>query len=352
MSLWRKFRSATWGLVVSICAIGVFYPHAAIDLVTLLAGGLAWIVGWFVASWIGLVRFAAAVAMIVLIMSAWCGNRAWQTALQIGIDANGTQQWHPSCHTPKIILREMTAVIGAIFFELLLPIVLILALMTLIEAVVNLLEIGDQWNSLTSNILAAARGVWDLGPSDVHDAIARSVAPFKSPVQQVFQKGIAVITGTISASVSLGLFLLRRRSTHLSAARVIYEEIGLATKDAFRSMPANIANQDDLINRPRGQLLIGTSAERQFLLLDPGTGLAAKLPSCLLRSAVEFYHADSSLNQIYGGLPSVAFAKADTGRRRTYMAYMRQEWVSNYQASAFATLFRLGFYIRLRSYSI
>jgi hypothetical protein len=56
---------------------------------------------------------------IVLIMSVWCGQRARQSVLRIGIAA-GLQQWDPDCYSMRIIVRGMGAVIGAILLELLL----------------------------------------------------------------------------------------------------------------------------------------------------------------------------------------------------------------------------------------
>jgi hypothetical protein len=230
--------------------------------------------------------------------------------------------------------------------------VLLLALMAVIGAVVKLLDIEPAWETLASDIMGTLRKVWSQSPADIHADISRALATFRSSASTTLEKSLAVITGTISASVSLMLFLFRRRSTNLNAARVIAEEIDLIAREAFQSVPAILGNQADLAHRPRGQLLIGASSDRQFLLLDPGTGLAAKLPACLLRSALAFFQADLSLNQVYNGLLSEAFAKADATRRQTYLSMLKIEWESNYQPAAYATLFRLGFYARLRAWSI
>jgi len=331
MPLISKFWSATWGVAVSI-------------------GILAWAIGKFAIGWVGLLRFLGASLIIVLVMSVWCGHRARQAVLQIGMAA-GVQRWDPCCFSVATIFREMFAVIGAILLELLLPVVLILAFMSLVEAVVNLLKIQSAWDAVTSDILATMSNVWTESPADIHLEIVRALAPFNSVTDQIFQKGIGVIKGTISISVSLALLLVRRRNAYLNSTQVISEEIDLIVKDAFQSVPAILGNQMSLVSRPRGQLLIGASSDRQFLLLDPGTGLAAKLPACLLRSAVAFFQADLSLNQVYNGLLSQAFAKADAARRKTYLTYLDNEWTSRYQPTAFATLFRLGFYLRLRFWS-
>jgi hypothetical protein len=166
----------------------------------------------------------------------------------------------------------------------------------LVEAVVNLLDIEAAWKDLTSSILATLNQIWTRSPAEIHAGIAQALEPFRSTARATLQKGIAVITGTISVSVSLVLFLLRRKNAHLNAARVISEEIDLIMKEAFKSVPVILANQTNLANRPRGQLLIGATADRKFLLLDPGTGLAAKLPACVLRPAVAFFQSDLSLN--------------------------------------------------------
>lgn len=344
-------RLATWGVVVSVCVLGIFYPNALLWGVTLSAGGLGWIAGWFVASWAAVLRFFGAAIIITLIMSVWCAQRARRTVLQTGIIA-GVQRWNTNSYAMSIIIREMRAVVVAVLLELLLPIVLLLAFTALIEAVVNLLDIETEWEAVASTILSATSKVWSYSPADLHREILNALAPFKSPAQKMLEKGIVVITGTISISFSLLLFLFRRRSTHLNAAQVIFEEIDLIVKEGFQSVPLILANQTNLANRPRGQLLIGASSDRQFLLLDPGTGLAAKLPACLLRSAVAFFQADLSLNQIYNGLLSQAFAKADLARRQTYLMSLDQEWVSTYQIAAFSALFRLSFYMRLRWWSI
>lgn len=86
-------RLATWGVVVSICVLGIFYPNALLWGVTLLADGLAWIAGWFVASWAAALRFFGAAIIITLIMSIWCAQRARRAVLQTGTIA-GVQQWN------------------------------------------------------------------------------------------------------------------------------------------------------------------------------------------------------------------------------------------------------------------
>jgi len=347
-----KLRAATWGVVVSICILGIFYPNALFWMVTLLAGAFGWIAGWFVASWAAVLRFFAAAVIILLIMSIWCAQRARAAVLKIGLTAGGVQQWDAPCYSLGVILREIGAVVAAVLFELLLPIVLLLAFTALIEAVVNLLDIEREWEAIASSILTATSKVWHYSPKDIHGDILEALARFKSPAQKMLEKGIVVITGTVSISASVVLFLLRRRSMNLNSARVISEEINLIVREGFQSVPLILASQNNLANRPEGQLLIGASSDRQFLLLDPGTGLAAKLPACLLRSAVAFFQADLSLNQVYNGLLSEAFAKADAGRRTTYLTALGQEWTSKYQRAAFPALFRLGFYLRLRCWSI
>jgi hypothetical protein len=367
MKMLDKIRPI-WGLAVSICVLGLFYPNALVDVVTLLAGCLGWIAGAFEIGWAGLLRFVGASLGIVLILSIWCGHRAREAVLRTGlvtrIQPTGLvariQQWDPRCDATGIVAREMRAVVAAFLVELLLPIILLIAFLALIGAVVKLLDIETAWETLTSDTLAALRKVWRQPPAAIHTDIAQALAAFRAAAAtsagaaQALEKGLAVITGAISAGVSLILFLLRRRSAHLNAARVIAEEIDLIVKEGFQSVPAILGNQPSLAYRPGGQLLIGASSDRQFLVLDPGTGLAAKLPSCLVRSALAFFQADLSLNQVYNGLLSEAFAKAkaDAVRRQAYLTMLQGEWESTYQPAAYAALFRLGFYLRLRIWSI
>lgn len=242
-------RLATWGVVVSVCVLGIFYPNALLWGVTLSAGGLGWIAGWFVASWAAVLRFFGAAIIITLIMSVWCAQRARRTVLQTGIIA-GVQRWNTNSYAMSIIIREMRAVVVAVLLELLLPIVLLLAFTALIEAVVNLLDIETEWEAVASTILSATSKVWSYSPADLHREILNALAPFKSPAQKMLEKGIVVITGTISISFSLLLFLFRRRSTHLNAAQVIFEEIDLIVKEGFQSVPLILANQTNLANRP------------------------------------------------------------------------------------------------------
>lgn len=347
-----KLALATWGVVVSICVLGLFYPNALLWGVTLFAGLLAWIAGWFVSKWSTVLHFVAAVILVFLILSAWCGQRTFRAVLQLGVDDAGVQHWHPDCCRAANCIREMRDIAGAIGAELLLPIVLLLGFVALIEAVANLLSVESQWEDLFTSIFSAAEKVWSHSPADIHQEILKALAAFKDPAEKMIEKGIALITATISVSISLILFLFRRRGTHLSGARVIYQEMDLIVRQSFQSVPKILAGRDNLTNRPRGQLLIGASSDRQFLLLDPGTGLAAKLPSCLLRAGVAFFQADLALNQVYNGLISPAFAKADARRREAYLAALDEEWRASYQPTAFAALFRIGFYMRLRSWSI
>ena len=355
MRLFYRVRSAiwnaTWGVVVSICVWGIFYPDALVEGATLLLGCLGWIVGKFAIGWWGFIRFLAAFFSIVLIMSAWCGHRARNSVLQTGIVAD-LQQWEVDCTSVKATIWEILAVISAILWELLLPIVLLLALLTILEAVVSLLDIEDAWHTLVSDIIAELNKIWTRSPADIHTGITQALQKIKSPAQLTLQKGIAVIAGTISVGVSLVLFLLRRRAAYLNAAQVISGEIDLIMKDAFKSVPTILTNRIALANRPHGQLLIGATADRKFLLLDPGTGLAVKLPACVVRPAVAFFQADQSLNQLYAGLLSKAFAAADAARRQEYLEYIDKDWRLGYQPTAYTALLRLSFYIRLRRWFI
>src|SRR5260370_41992542 len=113
---------------------------------------------------------------------------------------------------------------------------------------------------------------------------------------------------------------------------------------------AGIAMKELLANFPSGQQVSAAGADREFLLLDPGT--AAKLPACLLVAVVLFFHADLSISQIYAGVATEAFAKADVGRRMGYLNAFEEVWRKIYQPAAFSALFRLALYVRLRAWSI
>jgi hypothetical protein len=365
----------TWGVIISIIVLSLFYPHVMWLVLRLSIGILAWSASLFMESWWQLFYFLAAASLIVLIMWGWCAHLAVASIQYRIADTDANPRWRDLCLGRAMIFRQTGSVVGAILLELLLPVFLLLALMTLVEAVIQLLGITNIWRDFTQKAIGALREAWTMSPEDLHQKLAivlepfKKLAPYQSLMEQgvktggeavkegvgtgetVVKEGIGLITGTIGAGTSLLLFLLRRRRTHLTAARVIAEEIASVVTSAFNAVPHTLAQQVELVNIPKDLLLIGTSSERELLLLHPSTEHPTKLPVCLLPAAVAFFHADLALNQSYNGITGLAFAQADERRRTTYFGYLKEEW-ENYQTTAFRTLLRLAFYRRLRKWTI
>jgi len=334
----------------------------------LSVGVLASAASLFLDGWLDLLRFLLAAGVVVLILWGWCAHLAVASVRATMADA-------AVCNDKRKIVRHTGAVVGAVLLELLLPVFLLLALITLIEAVIQLLGITDVWRAFAQGTFAVLRDAWSMPPERLHQAFTCVLGAFDVPPAQCWplregmsaaetaahevaktgeglvKEGVAIVTGTISAATSLVLFLLRRRQVHLTAARVIAEEVRSVVRGAFNAIPYTLTHQANLINLPHNTLLIGASSERELLLLHPSTEHPTKLPICLLPSAVAFFHADLALNQSYNAITGPAFAQADQDRRKTYFGFLGEEWAT-YETTAFATLLKLAFYQRLRRWTI
>jgi hypothetical protein len=352
-------------VAAGFCLVGLlaglfllFYPFATRSVIQFSLGALSWCVALLFATWPAFLRFGLALLIAVATIVGFCSTGAWLEVRWIAEDKLGTPWRIPKNGTwsPR---RDIVVVTMAVLAELLLPLFLILSLVALVSSVATLL-LSDSWvlvQTATDDIAGIFReGLRADKPAmtklmiSVWGELGKIVAALKEP----FAKSTAVLAGALSASVSLVIFLFKRRQANLNACRIISTEIVAISKQTLGTLRAILvpAFLDGLAGFPADQPRIMTSSDRELLLLDPGAGQAARLPACLLEAVVLFFHADLDLTQSYNAIGSIAFAKASEKRRRDYLEGFVGLWTEAYQPATFSALFRLALYSRLRAWSI
>jgi hypothetical protein len=344
--------TATIG-ATAIAAFAIFFPSAIGWALSLTLGISSWSVGVVFSTWHTFLQFVLAVLLATVALVGVSATRSW---LDVRWITGGEQPWNIGPNHAKDLRKDTIAVAGAILFELILPIFLILVLLLLFFSLTTLL-LPDSLNTVRgdmTNIGGALSEGLKIDTSSIDalvSAIRTHLREITSTLRDTLAKSAAVVGGAVSAGASLLVFLFKRRQSNLATARVIATELTAIIKYTVETTPIGLSDKDSLVNLPEGRRVIVSGAiDRDLLLLD--STMAVKLPTCLLKIVVRFFHADLAFSQVYAAIGSEAFAQANAERRRRYLDQYERAWLEEYQPAAFSALFRLYLYARLRAWSI